>query len=420
MKHRLVRSCLAACAALLSCIAVSAPSAFAVADFQVVATLSLTFESNIVTSGNYAYVASDTNISIIDTNTNAVTATVSTASASDPRGALALGTKVYFASSGAGKLIILDTTSRTVSYMNTTGCTSPNMLIAYSSSRIAVNCHGNSSVQLIDVAGPTIAATLAVGTGPRGMSVGGDYLYVPNSGSNTVSVVNAAAATPTVVATVSVGSQPEYTTAYSGKVYVVNFNGNTVSIINAANNTVIATVAVGNNPQGIDSCQGNIFTANRWTGNSSVISPTTNAVTKTITIADVGAITHVISINGDYAYFLNSDRSSVGVVNCQTQTRVTTVSTTANPASIAFTNGYAYVTGSNVISVFTIPGSSTSIDPSQRPPDWMKQVARKSGDTCESGWNPSWAQWPNEGTGGFVCLQVMTWSDRVQGFVVQS
>jgi hypothetical protein len=37
-------------------------------------------------------------------------------------------------------------------------------------------------------------------------------------------------------------------------------------------------------------------------------------------------------------------------------------------------------------------------------PLWLQQHGRASTDSmCDSGWGPSWAQWPNGGTGGWVC-----------------
>lgn len=37
-------------------------------------------------------------------------------------------------------------------------------------------------------------------------------------------------------------------------------------------------------------------------------------------------------------------------------------------------------------------------------PAWVQAYGRASAtDTCIAGWDPSWAQWPNNGTGGFVC-----------------
>jgi hypothetical protein len=63
--------------------------------------------------------------------------------------------------------------------------------------------------------------------------------------------------------------------------------------------------------------------------------------------------------------------------------------------------------------------SPTPTDPTQRPPDWMLQVGRLAGAPCEQDWQPSWAQWPNGGTGGFTCVQVLEWSDSRQTFVIR-
>jgi hypothetical protein len=42
---------------------------------------------------------------------------------------------------------------------------------------------------------------------------------------------------------------------------------------------------------------------------------------------------------------------------------------------------------------------------SSPPPSWAQAYGRSAGATCLQGWNPSWAEWPNSGTGGFVCLR---------------
>jgi hypothetical protein len=34
---------------------------------------------------------------------------------------------------------------------------------------------------------------------------------------------------------------------------------------------------------------------------------------------------------------------------------------------------------------------------------WLQQSGRLEGDSCLDGWSSSWAEWPNGGTGGFVC-----------------
>ena len=51
----------------------------------------------------------------------------------------------------------------------------------------------------------------------------------------------------------------------------------------------------------------------------------------------------------------------------------------------------------------------TVASPSASGPDltvWHQAVGRSSGDAaCPSGYGGSWAQWPNEGTGGWVCVR---------------
>ena len=35
----------------------------------------------------------------------------------------------------------------------------------------------------------------------------------------------------------------------------------------------------------------------------------------------------------------------------------------------------------------------------------IEQFGRAEADTCPEGWGPSWAYWPNDHTGGFVCTR---------------
>jgi YVTN family beta-propeller protein len=76
-------------------------------------------------------------------------------------------------------------------------------------------------------------ATITVGGSPIGIAFNPDngFMYVANSGSNTVSVINPV--TNTVVATIPVGATP-FGIAFNpdnGFLYVTNQGGNTVSVI---------------------------------------------------------------------------------------------------------------------------------------------------------------------------------------------
>ena len=338
---------------------VAVGSANAADSFEVASTISVTYSSDIAVLGSYAYVASNSTISVLDGATGTVVDSKATGGISSPRGAAASGSQVFFAAAGSNQLLAFDTATSTVSTISTNAagnvCVSPFNLLVVSSTRLVANCHGNNAIQVYDITGtPSIVATYATGASPRIMSSSGNFVFVPNHGASTMSVINIVTGATT---TVNVGLNPNATAYLEGKVYTADFNGNTSTISDGANfDQRVAQVAVGSNPQDIAPCQGKIFTANRWTGNTSVISPATNTVTNTIELAGVGAITHVMGVSGKYAYFLNFSSKSVSVVDCVSESVAATLTVADNPNWIAFSDSYAYVTlSSNKVAVISIP-----------------------------------------------------------------
>jgi len=95
-----------------------------------------------------------------------------------------------------------------------------------------------------------VIKNIAVGDQPAGVAItpDGSRLYVANSGTNTVSVINTS--DNTVIKTITVGSNPKGVaiTPDGARGYVTNFGSNTVSVIDTATNAVVATIAVGTNP----------------------------------------------------------------------------------------------------------------------------------------------------------------------------
>ena len=95
-----------------------------------------------------------------------------------------------------------------------------------------------------------VVAVLVPGIPALAQSARIERIYVANSGSNTVSVIDKD--TNAVVATVPVGERPTGVLAVGSRIYVTNHLSGTVSVIDVAFNTVVATVPVGVRPAGLD------------------------------------------------------------------------------------------------------------------------------------------------------------------------
>jgi YVTN family beta-propeller protein len=113
-------------------------------------------------------------------------------------------------------------------------------------------------------------------------------VYVANTGSNTVSVINAdvLSAGFNTVTNVAVGASPKAVAplADGSRAYVANSAAGTVSVINTLNNTVIRTITVGTTPVSIvaspDSTK--VFVANQGSNNVSVIQTSNDTVVATL------------------------------------------------------------------------------------------------------------------------------------------
>src|SRR5262245_52375959 len=166
----------------------------------------------------------------------------------------------------------------------------------------------------------------------------GPFLYVPNNGSNSVTVIDTPTNT-TVPPAIAVGSQPT-TAAVRGDeslVYVTNRTGVSVSAIDTRTNAAVATINVGAQPSRVavspDGTQAYVTSAN---GNSvSVINTATNTVVTTITgISSAAGV--AFSPDGTRAYVTNLDLvGTVSVIDTATKTVVATVTVGTAPVSVA-------------------------------------------------------------------------------------
>jgi YVTN family beta-propeller protein len=273
--------------------------------------------------GRHVYIvnAGSSNVSVIDTASNTVTATIPVP--------------------GAGRVAI----SPDGRYAYVTAC--PNS---------CNNVQGDVSV--IDTATNTVTAILTVGSGPFGVAISPDgrYAYVTDRNSEAVSVIDTASRT--VTATVPVGVFPtSVAVSPDGReVYVTNATSNTVSVIDTASNTVSATIPAG---AGADfsvavAPDGRYAYVTDLAGTVYVIDTGSNTV---ITTVSVGAHSFAVAFtpDGRYAYVTDAESNTVSVISTASNVVIATFPA-VNPDGVAFTPDglHAYVTDRTAATVSVV------------------------------------------------------------------
>ena len=209
----------------------------------------------------------------------------------------------------------------------------------------------------------TVLALLAVlvpGMGPAlALSERNERVYVANSGSDTVSVIDAD--TNAVIATIPVGDRPTGVLAVGSRVYVTNQLSGTVSVIDVATNAVVATVPVGARPSdlAVDPSGRQVWVANEGSDTVSVIDRATNAVVATV---PVGVAPRGISFSHNHVY-VTSQSDTVTVIDRHTFAVVATVPVGHTPADIAalVLTPKVYVTNQSSNTVSVISSTSNTV-----------------------------------------------------------
>jgi YVTN family beta-propeller protein len=191
-------------------------------------------------------------VSVIDTSTNTVTATVDTGDCPNGITVSPDGKKVYVANgvsypSNKGTVSVIDSTTNTVTATVSIGSYPSDIAVTPDGKYVYMAEINNATVSVIDTSTNAVTAIVHVRLCPDGVAVSpdGEYVYVANSDSNMVFVIDTS--TNTVTDSVDVGSIPVdiAITSDGKKVYVTNYESQEVSVIDTSTNTVTATVPVG-------------------------------------------------------------------------------------------------------------------------------------------------------------------------------
>ncbi|KUL52390.1 hypothetical protein ADL22_05270 [Streptomyces sp. NRRL F-4489] len=183
-------------------------------------------------------------VSIIDTSTRTVIATVGVTSGPWGVAISPDGLRAYVACFGTDSVAVIDTTTNRVTG-SIPGLNKPlNLAVSPDGSRLYVASQGGNRVDVINTATGTVIASVPVGTGPRNVAItpNGREVYVAEEGANAVDVIDTA--THTVIATLTGFLFPRGVAASPDgqRVYVTEYGGNKLDVIDTATHTVVETV----------------------------------------------------------------------------------------------------------------------------------------------------------------------------------
>ncbi len=317
----------------------------------------IVFNVAVTPDGKYAYATNLQQISLIDTVSNRVTDTISMGGcdgiAIAPDGiAYILNSTQNPEIGSAQSVTVLDTATKKVTATIALDGAFSDIAVApagdyvYVAEQDIVNMKSVGVVTVINTATDIVTKKVAIEGSSQAVAVtpNGEYVYVtsigsiPSFGSNqangTVSVIDTV--TDAVIATVKVGVAPQsIAIAPDGKyAYVTNFGSNSVSVIDIATNTVATTITDLPRPLDIAITPNGEYAyvteqdVENDAGRAAVIDTATNTVTTTVELIEY-PYAAAITPNGAYVYVANGVNGTVSVIDTATNAVLPAVSASA-------------------------------------------------------------------------------------------
>jgi YVTN family beta-propeller protein len=209
---------------------------------------------------------------------------------------------------------------------------------------------GSDCVTVIDRQQDRVVATIAVDQAPMGIvaSPDGDKIYVANSGSNNISVIDTGL--NRVINTITNFGYSPAELALSGDgltLYATNPNSDNISVIAPLSNTVTGWIYVGNNPAEIvvDQNRHKVYVVNKASNSISIVDVNTSAVEDTVT---VGFSPAGVAIHQDKLYVTNTASKSISVIDIPSYSVTKTISLSQKPMwLVSGLSGRIYVSGAD-------------------------------------------------------------------------
>ena len=364
----------------------------------------------------------------------------------------------------AGTIVLAGTASAAGRTWSVPVGSSPTRLaLSPDGTRLYVANSGSNSVSVIDTAHRAVIATIGVGAGPQGIAVSpdGTKVIVANRLDGTYSFIDTSTlavyhTVPTIGSTCdepqAVAFHPDGSTAYVGcgadqRLDSINTTTYAIGIVSAGSVPAKA-IAVSSSANEVIYIGGfaGIYVNSGWAPGINpepvAVATTSNAAVSytphdngtmskltqaggTVTNFPVGSSLTDVSLNaaGTHAYVSDKGTNEVLEVDLATHGRLASFPTGNGPRAIAVdsSESFAYTAnaGDNTVSIIDMRAQASGDNVPTAP---LQQFARAESDACDVqpdtlidfpgladlanvSWGRSWAQWPNGGTGGFVCTR---------------
>ncbi len=233
---------------------------------------------------NLIYVANagTANVSVIDGETNVVTASVKVGARPYAIAANPATNKIFVSVAFGDTITVIDGTTNLTTASKIGNADS--ITVDAKLNRVYLAGYEDANLTLID-SSPKVVGKIAAGIHLWGTAVNEatHTLYATRSGNTALVAVNELSG---AIETVTLGRIPcaVAVNPATGRVYVVNDGDDSVTVVDGVKNTVVATLRVGSRPQGItlDPKSNRVYVANKHSDSVTVIDGGHNRVLRTL------------------------------------------------------------------------------------------------------------------------------------------
>jgi YVTN family beta-propeller protein len=267
--------------------------------------------------------------------------------------------RIYVSNQLDNTVSVIDGTTHKIVATVRVGVSPAQMAVSSDRRSVYIANTGSSTVSVLNTSDNTVAKTIALPrrSRPVGVAVspGGRHLYTADGGANRVSVLDTRSGR--VAASVPVGTQPlDVAVAPDGKtVYAANSGSGDVSVIDARTNRVARAIPTGRFPSGVAVTPdgASLYVTNELSG-VTVINAGNGTVQARLREPSPFSVT--ISPNGHRAYIASLGPGRITAIDTSTHRVSSTVSvgpSGTDPFTVRATDDAVYVTnqGANTLSI---------------------------------------------------------------------